>query len=52
MLRAYARRSPQIDRVILAAFVLGVSTRKVGKALLPLLGRPVSAETVSRVADA
>ena len=50
VLRAYARRTPEIDRVILAAFVLGVSTRKVGKTLLALLGRPVSAATVSRVA--
>lgn len=50
VLRAYARRVDQIDRLILACFVLGVSTRKVGKALLAVLGRPVSAGTVSRVA--
>ena len=50
VLRAYARRTPEIDRVILAAFVLGLSTRKVGEALLAILGRPVSATTVSRVA--
>jgi putative transposase len=50
VLRAYARRTPEIDRVILAGFVLGLSTRKVGETLLPMLGRPVSAETVSRVA--
>ncbi len=50
VLRAYARRTPEIDRVILAGFVLGLSTRKVGEALLAMLGRPVSAETVSRVA--
>jgi putative transposase len=50
VLRAYARRTPEIDRMILASFMLGVSTRKVGEVLLPLLGRPVSAETVSRVA--
>ena len=50
VLRAYARRTPEIDRVILAAFVLGLSTRKVGEALLAILGRPVSAQTVSRVA--
>src|SRR3989475_6467347 len=49
-LRAYARRTPEIDRVILAGFVLGLSTRKVGEALLAILGRPISAETVSRVA--
>ena len=50
ILRSYARRMPEVDRLILACFVLGVSTRKVGKALLPLLGRPVSPATVSRVA--
>ena len=30
--------------------MLGLSTRKVGEVLLPLLGRPVSASTVSRIA--
>lgn len=50
MLRAYARREPWIDRVILACFVLGLSTRKVGEALLPILGERVSPATVSRVA--
>jgi len=50
VLRAYARRTPEIDRVILAGFVLGLSTRKVGEVLLPMLGRPVSATTVSQVA--
>jgi transposase-like protein len=50
LIRAYARREPWIDRVILACFVLGLSTRKVGEALLPLLGERVSPATVSRVA--
>lgn len=50
VLERYARRAPQIDRLILAAFVLGLSTRKVGTALLHLLGEPVSATTVSKVA--
>ena len=50
VLKSYARRAPEIDRAILAGFVLGLSTRKVGEVLLPLLGRPVSASTVSRVA--
>ena len=36
MLRAYARRAPQINRMILACFVLGISTRKVSQALLPV----------------
>jgi transposase-like protein len=50
VLRAYARREPEIDRMILASFVLGLSTRKVGEALLPILGERISAATVSRVA--
>lgn len=50
VLRAYARRTREIDRVILAGFVLGLSTRKVGETLLALLGRTVSAATVSEVA--
>jgi putative transposase len=50
VIRAYARREAEIDRVILAGFVLGLSTRKVGEALLAILGQKVSAATVSRVA--
>ncbi len=50
VIRAYARRTREIDRVILAGFVLGLSTRKVGETLLALLGRPVSPTTVSQVA--
>ena len=50
VLRAYARREAEVDRMILACFVLGLSTRKVGEALLPILGERVSAVTVSPVA--
>jgi len=50
VVRAYARRADHIDRMILACFVLGISTRKVAEALLPVLGEPVSPATVSRVA--
>lgn len=50
VLRAYARRAPEIDRVILAGFVLGLSTRKVGEVLLAIPGQKVSPTTVSRVA--
>ena len=49
-LRRYARREPELDRVILTGFVLGLSTRKVGVALQAILGETVSATTVSRVA--
>jgi transposase-like protein len=50
VVRAYARRARQLDRMILACFVLGLSTRKVATALLPVLGRRISAATVSQVA--
>jgi transposase-like protein len=50
-LSAYARREQSVDRLILAAFVLGLSTRKVGEALLAILGERISATTVSRVAQ-
>lgn len=46
----YARREPVLDRVILSGFVLGLSTRKVGKVLQHILGEVVSPATVSRVA--
>ena len=35
ILRAYARRAPHIDRMILACFVLGISTRKVLRRSFP-----------------
>src|SRR5262252_4579215 len=50
VVRAYARRPEQVDRMILSCFVLGLSVRKVSQALLPILGRPISPATVSAVA--
>lgn len=50
VVRAYARRHRDVDRVILKCFLLGLSTRKVGEALLSFLGERVSPSTVSRVA--
>jgi transposase-like protein len=50
ILKSYARRCAQVDRLILACFLLGLSTRKVGEALLTILGERVSCTTVSRVA--
>jgi len=50
VLEAYARRSKEVDRLILACFLLGLSTRKVGEALMAILGEKVSPATVSRVA--
>src|SRR5512136_2630187 len=50
VLEAYRRRVRTVDQLILACFVLGMSTRKVSTALLSLLGERVSATTVSEVA--
>jgi putative transposase len=50
VLRAYARRAAQLDRMILSCFVLGLSVRKVSEALLPILGRAISPATVSTIA--
>ena len=50
VVHAYARRAAHVDRMILACFVLGLSTRKVAVALAPILGRRISASTVSQVA--
>jgi transposase-like protein len=48
-LARYFRRSKSIDRAILGCFVYGHSTRKVGKALVSILGETISSSTVSRV---
>jgi transposase-like protein len=50
VLEAYKRRSRSVNQLIMACFVLGMSTRKVSTALLSLLGERVSASTVSEVA--
>lgn len=50
LLKRFARRTVSIERTILMCFVLGLSTRKVGPALLSILGEPVSCSTVSHIA--
>ena len=48
-LTRYTRRTEEIDDMIVAAYVGGVSTRKVGGVTKALLDKGVSASTVSRV---
>ena len=48
VVRAHARRVDQVDRMILACFVLGLSTRKVAHALMPVLGARYSAAHTPR----
>lgn len=50
LLERYARRCRSIDRVLLACFCLGLSTRKAASVLAPILGERVSASTISRIA--
>jgi len=49
VIKAYSRRGKHIDRMIMGCFLLGLSTRKVAKALFPILGEQISATTVSRI---
>jgi len=46
----YQRRQAQVNALIREVFLAGVSTRRVGETLAAVLGEPVSAQTVSRVA--
>jgi putative transposase len=46
----YRRRQAQVDLMIRETFLAGVSSRRVGEVLQAVLGTPVSAQTVSRVA--
>ena len=50
LIKRFARRNPSVERLILLTFLLGLSTRKVGVALLPILGEPISPSTVSQIA--
>jgi putative transposase len=52
VLGRYRRRCAKVDHLIRDVFLRGVSTREVGEVLEELLGEPVSAATVSRVAAA
>lgn len=45
----YARRCRSVDRVLLACFCLGLSTRKAASVLAPMVGEKVSASTISRI---
>lgn len=51
IIEAYARRVRQVEELILTCFLLGLSTRKVGVALMTLLGEKISPQTVSRIAQ-
>jgi putative transposase len=45
----YQRYEASVEDMVQEAFVAGVSTRRVGAVLEPMVGEPVSAQTVSRI---
>ena len=48
----YARRTREVDEAILGAYLAGANTRRIRKALAPLLGQEhLSKSAVSRVAS-
>jgi len=49
VLPRYQRRMQDVDRLIRAVFLAGISTRRVGRTLAQVLGDTVSASTVSRI---
>jgi len=49
LIAKYQRRQRLVERLIREMFVRGVSTRRIGEALRPLLGIEPSASTVSRI---
>jgi putative transposase len=51
VLRRYARRHSEVDSTIVEMFLAGVSTRRAGEVIEHLMGRGVSAQTVSRLAQ-
>ena len=46
----YVRRMPEVDEALKRVFLFGISTRRAGEALRPLLGESVSAQTISKIA--
>jgi putative transposase len=50
LITKYKRRQRQVENVIREMYLRGVSTRRVGEVLTPLLGIEPSASTVSRIA--
>ncbi len=46
----YQRRQGKVNRLVREAFLAGVSTRRVGEVLAPVLGESLSPQTVSRIA--
>jgi len=52
ILEKYRRRQGQINQLVKDMFLAGVSTRRVGEVLEPILGEAISASTVSNILKA
>jgi len=52
VLKRYQRRQSRVNGLIREVFLAGVSTRRLGEVLEPVLGEAPSAQTVSRIARA
>ena len=50
ILARYQRRQQAVNRLVREVFLAGVSTRRVGEVLAPVLGEKISPQTVSRIA--
>jgi transposase-like protein len=49
MLKAFARRAPEVAELIRQAFLRGIATRAVGRVVALVTGEAISAQTVSRL---
>lgn len=47
---AYKRKAKDVEELIREAFLSGISTRRISDVLSPLIGAPISAQTVSNIA--
>jgi len=52
ILERYKRRQKQVNELVREMFLAGVSTRRVGEVLQPILGETISASTVSNILKA
>lgn len=52
ILERYKRRQKQVNQLVREMFLAGVSTRRVGEVLQPVLGETISASTVSNILKA
>lgn len=48
--RRYKRKEREVEELIREAFLCGLATRKISEVLSPIVGAPISAQTVSNIA--